>query len=218
MAPLNRRGTCAIFPAALRRRTIGPSEAADGTVVVDLRPRRDFALSHLAGSLNIEWVDSFAAYVGWTVPWGTPVTLLAEEWRQLERAAEALARIGIDEVSGALHNPSGMVAAYRVADFSDLVTATQRGESPLVVDARDRAEWEVGHLPMAELIPFYCVEAGVSLLPSDVDVWVHCARGYRAAIAASILERHGRRPILIDDSYEHAVALGLAGQIHQVGA
>ncbi len=186
--------------------------------MVDLRPRREFASSHIAGSLNIELGDSFAAYLGWTVPWGAPVTLIADEWAQVERAAAALARIGLQEVSGALHNPETAGASFRVADFAELGVARQRGEPLHVIDARDRAEWDLGHVRAAELMPFYCVEAGASLIPSGIDIWVHCARGYRAAIAASLLERFDHRPVLIDDTIEHAIKLGLIGQVEQIGA
>jgi len=58
-------------------------------------------------------------------------------------------------------------------------------------------------------MPFYCIEGGVSLLAGRREVWVHCARGRRAAIAASLLERYGVRPVLVDDSIENAVDLGL---------
>ena len=37
-----------------------------------------------------------------------------------------------------------------------------------------------------------------------------CASGFRASIAASLLDRAGRDVILIDDHYSHAVELGLA--------
>jgi hydroxyacylglutathione hydrolase len=39
---------------------------------------------------------------------------------------------------------------------------------------------------------------------------VHCASGYRAAIAASLLARAGHDVVLIDDEYSRAVELGLA--------
>jgi hydroxyacylglutathione hydrolase len=32
-------------------------------------------------------------------------------------------------------------------------------------------------------------------------VWVHCATGYRASIAASMLDRAGRRVVLVDDDW-----------------
>jgi rhodanese-related sulfurtransferase len=42
---------------------------------------------------------------------------------------------------------------------------------------------------------------------------VHCAGGYRAGVAASILDAAGRRLVAIDDSFENAESVGL----HLVG-
>ena len=41
-----------------------------GAWVVDGRDRFAFAAAHLPGSLNVELDEGFAAYVGWTVPFG----------------------------------------------------------------------------------------------------------------------------------------------------
>ena len=38
---------------------------------------------------------------------------------------------------------------------------------------------------------------------------MHCGSGYRAAIAASLLDDGTRRLVHIDDDYEHAEELGL---------
>ena len=38
---------------------------------------------------------------------------------------------------------------------------------------------------------------------------MHCASGYRASIAASILDRADRTVVLIDDDYDHATELSL---------
>jgi rhodanese-related sulfurtransferase len=44
----------------------------------------------------------------------------------------------------------------------------------------------------------------------DTQLWVHCASGFRASIAASLLDRAGREVVLIDDEYAAAVKIGLA--------
>ena len=41
-------------------------------------------------------------------------------------------------------------------------------------------------------------------------MWVHCAAGFRATIAASILERAGIRCAIVDDLIDVAAELGLA--------
>ena len=45
------------------------------------------------------------------------------------------------------------------------------------------------------------------------EVWVHCAAGYRASVAASVLDAGGRSPVAIDDSFDNAEKVGL----HLVG-
>ncbi len=44
-------------------------------------------------------------------------------------------------------------------------------------------------------------------------MWVHCASGYRASVAASFLAAAGRTLVAIDDSFENAEKVGL----HLVG-
>jgi rhodanese-related sulfurtransferase len=185
-------------------------------VVVDLRPRRAFAESHWPGAINVELGQSFAAYFGWSVPWGARVVLVDDEWSRIEQAAASLRRIGIVEVEGALHHRDDDESSFRVVDFATLKQALSEGQQPQIVDARDRAEWNDGHIVGAASVPFYCSEAGAALLPRDTEVWVHCARGYRAAIAASLLQRHRARPVLVDDLFENAVGLGLTNSLVSV--
>ena len=42
------------------------------------------------------------------------------------------------------------------------------------------------------------------------EVWVHCASGYRASVAASFLDAAGRRPVAVDDDFDHVHTTGLA--------
>ena len=213
MAPLNRRGACMSSKVSLRRTSLDGTPNDPDRVVVDLRPRREFAESHWPGAINVELGQSFAAYFGWSVPWGARVILVDDEWGRIEHAAASLRRIGIFEVEGALHRSTGDESSFRVVDFATLKRALSEGLHPQIVDARDRAEWNDGHIVGAASVPFYCSEAGAALLPRDTEVWVHCARGYRAAIAASLLQRHQARPVLVDDVFENAVGLGLTNSL-----
>jgi glyoxylase-like metal-dependent hydrolase (beta-lactamase superfamily II)/rhodanese-related sulfurtransferase len=210
MGPMNRQDASPRFPAELRRcdRHVAEHDRPASTVI-DLRERRAFAASHWLGTVNVERGDTLAAFVGWTIPWGAPLTLVADEWDTVEQAAAALARIGIEEVGGVTYRERADSVSYRVADFADLKSAISRGQSPVIVDAREYAEWENGHLEGALALPFHCVEAGIDLLDLSGDIWVHCARGYRAAIAASLLQSRGAHPVLIDDVFNHARELGM---------
>jgi len=214
MGPANSRGPGApdlsppeiVDPAALRHRI----EA--GEWVVDLRDRRAFAASHVMGTISVELGDLFTTFLGWTIPWGTALTLIGDSAQEVAEAQRSLVRIGIDELAGAAVGRSDELAAgrtstYPVADFAELATVHGR-DGVVTLDVRRPDEWEAGHLAGAVHIPFWELEDRVDEVPPG-EVWVHCAGGFRAAISASMLDRAGRRTVLVDDDWSRAGALGL---------
>jgi hydroxyacylglutathione hydrolase len=213
MDPANRRGPDApdltappaAGPAELRRRM----QAGDW--VVDLRQRRDFAGRHLAGSVSVELGDPFATYLGWTMAWGTPLTLIGDSAGQVARAQRELARIGIAPAAAATGTveqlADGRVSGYQVSDFAGLAAGWGTADR-VVLDVRRPDEWRAGHLAGAVHIPFWEVEGRTGEVPAG-EVWVHCASGFRASIAASLLDRAGRRVVHVDDDWERAEKLGL---------
>ena len=217
MAGRNRRGPCApdlsasapVEPAELRARVRA------GEWVVDLRDRAAFAAAHLPGSIGIGLGQQFSTYLGWLVPWGMPVTLVGESPEQIAEAQRQLVRIGIERPAGAaVGRPAELAAAdgpagYPRASFDDLAKARERGKAPTVLDVRREDERAAGAIPGAANIPLHALLERLDDAPRD-RLWVHCASGYRAAIAASLLARAGHDVVLIDDEYSRAVELGLA--------
>jgi hydroxyacylglutathione hydrolase len=212
MGPANRRGPAApdlgqpapADPAELRRRI----EA--GQWVVDLRQRRAFARDHLSGTISVELGDPFATYLGWTIPWGTPLTLIGESADQVAQARRQLVRIGLDDLAGAAAGPvdelaGGRLSGYAVADFGALATGL---DGRVVLDVRRPDEWQAGHVTGAVHVPFWELEQRTGEVPAG-EVWVHCASGFRAAIAASLLDRAGRQVVYVDDDWSHAAEAGL---------
>ena len=181
-----------------------------GEWVVDLRTRTAFAAGHLAGSLNFGLDGSFATYLGWLIPWGTPLTLLGETPGQVAEAQRELVRIGIDRPAAAATggpevwaggNP---LARYRRASFTELRVAGQ----VIVLDVRRRLEWAEGHIEGAVHIPLHELLDRLGEIPEG-EVWIHCRSGYRASLGASILSRAGRQVIAVDDEYANAAGAGL---------
>jgi len=74
-----------------------------------------------------------------------------------------------------------------------------------VVGARG---WAGGHLDGAAHLPLHELPSRMAEVPAG-QVWVHCAAGYRAALAASLLAAAGRDVVLIDDQYDNRAAAGL---------
>ena len=69
--------------------------------MVDLRDRVAYAADHLAGSIGIALGTQFATYLGWLMPWDSPVTLIGDTPKQVAAAQRQLVRIGIDQLAGA---------------------------------------------------------------------------------------------------------------------
>jgi len=79
----------------------------------------------------------------------------------------------------------------------------------VVLDVRREGEWREAHIDGAVNIPFHELLGRVAEVP-DGEVWVHCAAGYRASIAASILTAAGSQVVAVDDSFaEQAKVAGL---------
>ncbi len=197
-------------PAELRRRI------DSGEWVVDLRNRIAFAAGHLPGTLNFALHDSFVTYLGWLIPWGTPVTLLGETAADVAAAQRDLARIGIDRpAAAATGKPAdwaggGPLDSYPTATFEDLAAViNEHREHPVVLDVRRNDERRGSNVDGTVHIPIHELPARLHEVPADRRLWVHCAAGYRASIAASLLHRAGRDVVAIDDDYDNARIAGL---------
>lgn len=190
----------------LRRRIVA------GEWVVDLRNRTAFAAGHAPGTLNVGLDGGFATYLGWLVPWGTPVTLLGASPEDVAEAQRELVRIGIDRP--AAHATGGpedwsieAPVSFATGTFADLAQVRHHRDV-VVLDVRRADEYEASAITGAVSVPLHELWSRIDAVPSG-EVWVHCASGYRASVAASMLHAHGRAPVTVDDSFENAEAVGL---------
>ena len=218
MAPANLAG-----PAGPDLSPPRPADAAElrrrieaGEWVVDLRDRIAFAAGHVPGTFSFPLDNRFATYLGWMIPWGTPLTLLGDSPEQVAVAQRELARIGIDRpAAAATGRPEAWagergVVSLRLVKFGDLAAALGAGNGgPVVLDVRRRLEWEGNHIAGAVHIPLHELPGRVAELPPG-EVWVHCESGYRSVLGASILAAHGRRVVGVNDDFANAAAAGLA--------
>ncbi len=205
---------------------LSPPRAADarelrrrieaGEWVVDLRNRTAFAAGHAPGTLNFGIDGSFATYLGWLITWGTPVTLLGETPEDVAEAQRELVRIGIDRPAAqATGGPEDWtdreLASFPTGTFADL-EQVRRHRPVVVLDVRRADEYDSTRIKGAVNIPIHELPRRVDEVPEG-ELWVHCASGYRASVAASVLDAAGRRLVAIDDSFENAEKVGL----HLVG-
>jgi hydroxyacylglutathione hydrolase len=183
-----------------------------GEWVVDLRNRTVFASGHVAGTLNFGLDGSFATYLGWLIPWGRPVTLLGETTQDVATAQRELVRIGIDRPAAAAKGAprdwtDRPLSEFAVATFADL-EQVRRHRPVSVLDVRRADEFDAARIDGALNIPIHELPRRLGDVPAG-EVWVHCAGGYRASVAASFLDAARLSPVSVDDSFDNAARAGL---------
>ncbi|MGW7363510.1 rhodanese-like domain-containing protein [Streptomyces sp. NPDC054841] len=216
MGPLNARGPEPVDltpPTAADAEEIAERLAA-GEWVVDLRSRIAFAEGHVAGSFNFEAAGQLATYLAWLIPWGKPVTLLAESAEQLADAQRELVRVGIDRpAAAATGSPADWVRdgerprSFPRATFAGLA-ARDPDHGTVVLDVRRDSERASAHIEGSLHIPLHELRARIREIPRGT-VWVHCAGGMRAGIAASLLDAAGHEVVAVDGGFDSARAAGL---------
>ena len=188
-----------------------------GEWVVDLRERTAYAKDHVVGTVNVGVSDSLVTYLAWLIPWGTPVTLVGDTPEEVAEAQRQLVRVGIDRPAAAATGGIDRWGAglgrgsFRVSDYAELAAqrATAADGGPHVLDVRRDDERRNRSIAGSQHVPLHELTRRALEVPADREVWVHCAGGYRASIAASLLVRAGRRPVLIDDDEQAITTLGL---------
>ena len=194
------------------------SAIADGARVVDGRRRGAIAEGHIPGSLTVELGDTFASYVGWILPIGTPLVrvLPDADAGAAHEAVDQLVRVGFDRLVGVLEGgvdrwaASGRgVARMTTVTSAELADELRSDERPVIVDVRDPDELrDEGRVADAAAMPLAGIIAGADLsIPDGAPVTVACKSGSRATIAAGLLEARG-----------HPVRLVVRGGIPDVAA
>lgn len=89
-----------------------------------------------------------------------------------------------------------VIAAEHTSDSLNQVKENLQDESAVLVDVREKSEWDRGHIQDAVLAPLSKLSNGeqaaqLEKIPKSKIIYVHCARGVRALRAGKILEEKG---------------------------
>lgn len=187
-------------------------QVASGAILLDVRPTADFQRAHIPGSISMMLRPSFATWLGWLIESDRPHVFVIDGDQDEEDLVRQCLVIGHENLAGCL--AGGMAAwvdaglpteATEVIATDDLVNPTVdtraqgRAYQP-ILDVRQHTEFELGHIPGA-----FNVELGElqdADLPTEDPMIVMCGRGERAATAASILARRGRKgDVVLDGGY-----------------
>lgn len=222
MSAINRGGALLIGPTLPSLAGLSADEVAQlmdsGAAVIDVRPGRDYDRGHIPGSYSISLEGAVSVWAGWLIARGRPLILAGGTEAEHRTAQRQLLRIGYDVIAGELDGgmdawrSSGReLSTFQTVDVADLAQWVLSAEPMTVVDARDEHEWVAGHVPGALHLYVPDVPFRSGEIPHDAPVAVHCASGYRAGIAASLLEQAGlERIIHVNGEYSDWDRLHLA--------
>ncbi|HVQ76255.1 MAG TPA: rhodanese-like domain-containing protein [Candidatus Binatia bacterium] len=170
-----------------------------GAAVLDVRAPADYGEGHVPGALNV-WIESpqFANRAGWFLPSEGTVVLVAGGPSDLTRAVQGLSRIGIDEIAGHLQwgmtewRTQGLpVATVPQITVHELATLREEHPDLVVIDVREGAEWDEGHIDGAVHLPMGEALRRRAEVPADRPKAVLCAGGLRSSTVISALARSG---------------------------
>ncbi|MEV4471290.1 MBL fold metallo-hydrolase [Nonomuraea sp. NPDC049504] len=186
------------------------ADLTDEVHVLDIRPRAAQAAGFLPGSTGIELADDFGSWAGWLLPYGEPIALVAEPGQDVAEARTQLTRIGLDDVRGVIGD-LGTAATARF-QLAELPTFLNRLPGAQILDVRMPSEHRAAPLPGAieRFLPDLITDGIPAELDPDRPVLVACGSGRRAAIAATILTRHGYEPVVLTGAGAPQVAAAVA--------
>ncbi|GAA3452408.1 rhodanese-like domain-containing protein [Dactylosporangium matsuzakiense] len=173
------------------------TERSAGAVVLDARDPQEFAAGHVRGALNVPADGRFAETAGMVVKPDERILVIAAPDREAEIVTR-LARIGLDNVAGYLHEPDAALLAMPTEvdrasrlTVTDLQAALTRDDAPVLLDVRNPGEVQTGAIDGSIHIPLAQLPRRLDEVPGGRPLVVYCAGGYRSSVAAGLLRRAG---------------------------
>ncbi|HET9242350.1 MAG TPA: MBL fold metallo-hydrolase [Gaiella sp.] len=168
---------------------------AEGSQLLDVRPVSDHLEGHRSGAINVPVSgQSFSTKAGFVLDPDRPVTVLASDASEAERAIAGLRSIAVENVDGyVLGGGDEVTRGVTLDELEELID-----DGAVVVDVREKDERDVGYIPGSRNIPYRLMRLCCPDLPEDRPIVTICTSGPRAAIAASMLRAKGldARPVV----------------------
>ena len=167
-----------------------------GALVVDVRTDQQFDEAHIPGAVCITTLSAgFGSRLAWIADRAQEIVLVGRDDDDALNAAKLATAVGIRRFAGFLH---GGMTSWReegrdVAQIERLAIEDlfDRAGELQIVDVRELAEWNGGHIPGSTHVPYHDIDALPDGIDPAVPVAAVCASGQRAAVAASLLARFG---------------------------
>jgi rhodanese-related sulfurtransferase len=172
---------------------------AQGALIIDVRTDLQFDDAHIPDAVCIPAVQAgFGTRLAWLVDREQEVVLVGRDDEDARRAGQLALAVGIRRLGGHLaggmtewHREQRPVARMERLDVKALPGRVDADPAVQLLDVRERSEHDAGFIPGSAFMPWHDIDR----IPEGVDperpVAVMCASGERAAVAASLMQRHG---------------------------
>jgi glyoxylase-like metal-dependent hydrolase (beta-lactamase superfamily II)/rhodanese-related sulfurtransferase len=174
--------------------------AKDGATILDLRDAYSFGSAHIPGSISVDFSDGPKLnWLGVAVTPGVPLVLILPCNMGFEDTLIELQRIGYDTVKGWLKDGVGAwiesgrdTHSFIYISPSELEERLDAPKPPALIDVRTPKEYESGRINSAVSLPFDIImEDDPCPVCCNTDAVIICQSGFRAGIAASLLNARG---------------------------
>ena len=176
---------------------------AQSTLVLDTREIEAFGGAHIEGALNIALRAEFPVWSGWMLRPEQRILLVLADEGDVDEVQRHLLRIGIENVGGFLRRGMrGWIEAglpfvtLPQLSVHQLKARIEARDGLQVLDVRQDDEWEQGYVPTARHAFVPKVPEAMERFDRDKPIATYCGSGYRASIAASLLQKNGFREVL----------------------
>jgi hydroxyacylglutathione hydrolase len=174
---------------------------SDGALLVDARTDFQFDDAHIPGAVSNTMLRAgFGTKLAWIANPEQEVVFIGRDDDDGLLAARLAVAVGVRNLGGYL---AGGMTSWRAegrevesVERIDVPHLHDRDGSLQVLDVREEAEWQQGHIPGSVHMPYHDIDS----VPDGIDpaqpVAVICASGQRSAVAASLLQAHGAKDVI----------------------
>lgn len=166
-----------------------------GTPVIDTRSMLAFGGGHVPGAINLGGLPELSVWAGEMLDPDQPILVVLEEDRSLNKILALFLRTGFTQFAGYL--VGGMrqwsnqgLPLHKTPQVS-VHELRQDGRKVQLLDVRSPREWNEGRIPEATHFYVANLREGLPDLDKNRPVVTYCNSGYRASLAASLLQAHG---------------------------
>jgi phage shock protein E len=114
----------------------------------------------------------------------------------------------------AINVVTGFAASENTKDSLETVKKNVEQKKAVLVDVREKSEWDDGHIENSVFLPLSALKKGIKkeqlakALPKDRVLYTFCVVGKRALTAENILEKYGYEARSLKPGYEDLVRAG----------